>query len=349
MHSLTRRLAMFVLASAGLAAVQAADAGAANNTLIVTASNTTANRLLVFHADGRFVRDIPTRGQGGVSGNAGGIAQSRERLAVVNFGSRNVSIFVKDLQHATLHLEYVLATEGSPVSVSFGHEHLYVLTTTGVESHRADASGVSGSADGIAPLLIGDGSAAQVGVLPTQVIVTEKTGDIETIKLSQSGAVYGSARLVASGLNAPFGLATRGNSAYVTIAHANLVSLVRNNSVLTTVGSGQQVAPCWVALGGPFLFSANTASKSVSRFAVYGQVIALDKQVVAQFSGGPTDIAYAHGLAAVVDAAPTGSHLSVFKVNQDGNFALVKAANIASLVTNGVAVLSPDATDDFSE
>ncbi|GAA0703535.1 hypothetical protein GCM10009429_34270 [Dyella marensis] len=71
-------------------------------------------------------------------------------------------------------------------------------------------------------------------------------------------------------VNAPFGLATRGKDAYVTIAHANEISLVRDDSVCTVTGSGTQMAPCWVALDRSFLFSANSPSHSVFRYTVHG-------------------------------------------------------------------------------
>jgi hypothetical protein len=343
----TRGLRTVMLALAGLAIARGAQAGSNDDALIVTASNTAANQLLVYRPDGTLLMQIPTHGQGGVTGNAGGIAQNRERLAVVNFGSGSVSVFTKDPEHACVHLESVIPTDGSPVSVAFGHEHLYVLSTTSIESHPASFFGVRAKTDGVSHLLLGDGSAAQVGVLPHQVIVTEKTGVIETINLNDNDAVCGSPTQVAANLNAPFGLATRGNDAYVTIAHANLMSLVRSDAILTEVGSGQQLAPCWLALDGPFLFSANTASQSVSRFAVYGQVITLDAQVVAKFNGNPTDISYRAGLAAVVDANTTASHLSVFEVDEDGNFNLKSAATIAGVATNGAAVIEPDAAQDY--
>jgi hypothetical protein len=347
MLSQTAGLRTALLAVTGLAIAQGAQARSGDDALVVTASNAISNQLIVYRADGTLIGRIPTQGQGGVSGNAGGIAQNRERLAVVNFASKDVSIFTKDVEHATLHLESVIPTNGSPVSVAFGHEHLYVLTTTSIESHPASFFGVRAHADGVARLAIGDGSVAQVGVLPTQLVMTEKTGDIETINLDDTEAVYGSVTVVATGLNAPFGLATRGNDAYVTIAHSNLMSLVRNDAILTEVGSGQQVAPCWLALDGPFLFAANTASLTMSRYAVYGQVIALDREVVATFAGNPTDVAYRNGLAAVVDATPSVSHLSIFKVDEDGNLALQNAATIPAITTNGVAILEPAAADDY--
>jgi hypothetical protein len=234
---------------------------------------------LVYSPAGKLLKSIATEGQGGVGGNAGGIAQDHRRLAVVNFGSGTVSVFVKDLDQANLRLESVIPAVASPVSVAFGGDHLYILSTTHVESHsidRNETTGVAASPDGVTGLLHADGSAAQVGKLPGQLIITEKSNVIESVNLNESGAVHGSARLVANipaNVNAPFGLTTRGNDAYVTIAHANEVSLVRHDEVVTVTGSGTQSAPCWLALDGPYLYSSNSPSETVSRYLVYGDVI----------------------------------------------------------------------------
>jgi len=109
--------------------------------------------------------------------------------------------------------------------------------------------------------------------------------------------------------------------------------------VLAVTPSVTQHAPCWVALDGPFLFSANSPSKSVSRYAVYGQKIVQDAPVVAQFTGGPTDIAYRDGYAAVVDAAGGASRVSIFRVDEDGNFTLSGVAALGNTPTNGVAIV----------
>lgn len=68
-------------------------------------------------------------------------------------------------------------------------------------------------------------------------------------------------------------------------------------------GSGTQPAPCWLALGGPFVFSSNAPRASVSRDAAYGQRIVQDAAVAAQLIGAPTKIACRAGLAAVTDGA----------------------------------------------
>jgi hypothetical protein len=294
---------------------------------------------LIYDSEAGLIQTIATHGQGGVAGNAGGIAVHEQRLAVVNYGSGNVTIFVRDEDRGAFHVEELLPTLASPVSVAFGDDHLYVLSTTHVESHAIGSSGVDPVADGSAALLKADGSAAQVGVIDGQLILTEKSNAIETVNLDWRGAISGTATLVANipaNVNAPFGLATRGNEAYVTIAHANEISLVRDDTVLTVTGSGTQSAPCWVTLDGPFLFSANSPSKSVSRYAVYGRHLVQDAAVIAKFDGNPTDIAYAHGLAAVVDSNGTVSHVSIFKVDEDGNFTL---RGLATLPTaNGIAV-----------
>ena len=309
--------------------------------VIVTMSNTANNKLLVYTTDGTLAAWAWTEGQGGVSGNAGGVAVSGDDVAVVNFNSATVSIFDRD-SDSRFHLQQVIPTSGSPVSVAFSNNHLYVLTTTHVESHARTPFGIRNNADGVSRLFLADGSAAQVGVLDDQLIVSEKDNAIETIPLWGNGAVSGPAKLtmhIPANVNAPFGLVTRGNNAYVTIAHADEIALIRNNDVLTITPSVTQHAPCWVALDGPFLFSANSPSKSVSRYAVYGQKIVQDAAVVAQFTGSPTDIAANGNLAAVIDADGTNSRVSIFNVDEDGNLTLKGTATLAGTATNGVAIV----------
>jgi hypothetical protein len=313
-----------------------------NQTLVVTASNTAANNLLVYDASGRLIQTVATDGKGGASGNAGGIAVSGNRLAVVNFGSQSVTIFERT--RSGFRLRQVVPTSSGPLSVAFGHHHLYVLDADVVESHQVFDSGVGPGADGVAPLVKADGSSAQVGVLENQLIISEKSNAIETVNLNAAGAVNGAAALVGnipSNVNTPFGLATRGNEAYVTIAHADEISLVRNDAILTITGSGTQHAPCWLALDGPFLFSSNSPSMSVSRYVVYGQKINQDEAVAATFNGNPTDIAYREGFVAVIDGAGAVSHISIFKVDGDGNLTLNGAGTINS-AANGVAVVGDE-------
>jgi hypothetical protein len=328
-----------------IAAATAVQADTDQNALVVTASNTAQNQLLVYNAGGQLIQTVSTQGKGGASGNAGGIEAKDDMIAVVNFGSQSVAIFER--MEDGFRMRQLVPTVSSPVSVAFGGDHLYILGTTQVESHRVDGSNVSSNPDGMAPLLKADGSSAQVGVVQNQLIITEKSNMIETVNLGPDGAVSGAptpVQNIPSNVNTPFGLVTRGNDAYVTIAHANEISLVRDGMVLTVTGSGTQQSPCWLALVGPFLFSSNSPSMSVSRYAVYGQKIVQDAAVAAQLNGDPTDIASGGGLVAVIDGSGALSHLSVFSVDEDGNLTLLNGATINS-AANGVAVVrSKDGT-----
>lgn len=326
-----------------LAVLCAATLTATAQTVVVTASNTSPNNLLVYNTAGQLLDTIPTGGNGGVSGNAGGIALAGNRLAVVNFASQDVSVFARS--DAGYHLQQVIPAASSPVSVAFGHRHLYILGITTVESHPISEAGISDGTDGASTLLKADGSAAQVGVLENQLIVSEKSNVIETFALSRGGAVSGAPTLVSnipSNVNAPFGLVTRDNQAYVTIAHANEISLVRHDAVVTVTGSGTQNAPCWLALDGPWLFSANSPSMSVSRYLVYGNNIVQVQAVAASFHGAPTDIAYSSGWFAAIDGAGTVSHLSVYRVDWEGKLILQSFATINTPAADGVAIDTGD-------
>jgi hypothetical protein len=311
-------------------------------TLVVTASNAASNQLLVYNTAGKVLQSVTTGGQGGASGNSGGIASWRGRLAVVNFGSQNVAIF--DRTDDGFQLKQLISTASSPLSVAFGHGHLYVLGTATIESHQVFEYGVNASPDGMAGLVIADGSAAQVGVLESQLIITEKSNAIESVNLNGRGSVVGAPSPVANipvNVNAPFGLVTRDNDAYVTIAHADEISLVRNDTVVTVTPSGTQHAPCWLALDGPYLYSSNTSSKTISRYLVYGKQIIQQAAVAATVNGSPTDIAHLGGFVAVIDGAGALSHLSVFRVDGDGNLGL-RAVSTINSAANGVAIVRDD-------
>src|SRR5712672_3183409 len=86
-----------------------------DSTLVVTSSNAPANELLVYDTTGALVQVVSTQGQGGVGGNAGGIATQKRTVAVVNFGSQSVSIF--GLDDNGFALRQLVSTASPPVSV----------------------------------------------------------------------------------------------------------------------------------------------------------------------------------------------------------------------------------------
>jgi len=165
-----------------------------SQTLVVTASNAATNQLLVYNSADKLIRTLATGGKGGASGNAGGIAAYKDLVAVVNFGSKTVSIFKHSRD--SFVLKDTIPTSSSPLSVAFGHDHLYILGATTVESHQISDGWVSSSSDGEAALLHADGTAAQVGVLDHELILTEKSNAIEAVPLGRDQAVAGEATLV---------------------------------------------------------------------------------------------------------------------------------------------------------
>ncbi|MGD1090392.1 MAG: hypothetical protein ABSB35_00215 [Bryobacteraceae bacterium] len=87
------------------------------------------------------------------------MAVSGELAAVINCSSFTVTIFQRE-GNAMQPIQ-TLKTTSQPVSVTFGHDHLVVLSTNMAESFNAYRNTV-GSNDGITQLLIGDGSSAQI-------------------------------------------------------------------------------------------------------------------------------------------------------------------------------------------
>ena len=128
--------------------VIAAQAATAPAPLVVTASNAQQNQLLVYDAGAHLLQTLSTQGQGGVSGNAGGVTANGGSVAVVNFGSQSVAMFAP--KNRGLELKQLIPTLSSPVSVAFGANHLYILGTATVESHRINGSEVSAHVDGSA-------------------------------------------------------------------------------------------------------------------------------------------------------------------------------------------------------
>lgn len=340
----------FLLASLLVPLLGAATAVQAADPFVVTASNATANQLLVFSPSGKLLQTLSTSGAGGATGNAGGVQTSNGLVAVVNFGSRSVSIF--HVAHSGLSLAQVVPTVANPVSVAFSDSHLYILGATQVESHAIFGDFVNTSPDGISTLLVADGSAAQVGVLTNQIIVSEKSNVIEMFDLLKDGAVSGNPTLVAgipsdAGIavngNEPFGMVTSGKDAYVTIAHLNQVALVRKDAIVNS-GFTTQTAPCWATLAGSFLFTSNTASQNLSRFVVHGRNVVLDAAVASpqNFAGNVTDNASGSGLVAAIDGSGgfTGtSHLTIFDMDEDGDLTNAGISGAIPGAINGVAIV----------
>jgi len=342
-----------------LAAVPVLGAGLASaappegrTALFLTATNGATNYLAIINTQSQEVNYIPTGGSGGASQNAGGVAVTGEMAAVVNFGSKSVTIFVR--AGNTMQPTQMIKTVAAPVSVTFGHGHLAVLETTIAESFPMFGNTVMSTADGAVPLALADGSAAQIVSYAGGVVYSEKTGSVAELNLSTDGfpGISGPNVVVplppAPNNNTPFGMAARDSNVYVTIAHSDLQALVVDGKIASMAEgptpfmdkSGNIThAPCWNTLSGQFLFSSDSPGKQILRYLVSDANIFFDKAGVATLMGAPTDLAAAGSILAVIDGGDgTNSNASVFDISSEGELALRFTVKIPSPI-NGAAII----------
>ena len=320
--------------------------------LLLTITNGSANFLAVVNTRTKEMNFVPTGGAGGAGGNAGGVAVAGKLAAAVNFGSSNVTVFVR--RGDGMEPTQVIKTMSQPVSVAFGHDHLVVLGLTTAESFPVYGETVAKDNDGAVQLLRGDKSAAQIVTFDGGAFYSEKSGGLAELNLDTNGTpgLSGPNRPVllpaAPNNDTPFGMAARGANVYVTIAHSNLQALVVNGQITETAagptpfkdGSGNIIhAPCWNALSGHFLYSADSPGKQLYRYLVSDANIFFDKAGVAKLGGAPTDLDVHDGLLGVIDGGDgVTSNASLFAIDGEGELALLFAVKIAGPI-NGAAII----------
>jgi hypothetical protein len=182
-----------------------------------------------------------------------------------------------------------------------------------------------------------------------RLLVTLKTdpdpGTVDIVPLHH-GAVTGAAPAAVSapaGTLTPFGFSVyRDGTAIITLAHSNQDGLFRNGAFTAVIAAGQN-APCWTTRVGKYVFTANTASRTLSRLIGTGAHIFVDDPVAASIPGGaPADIAAAGGVLGVIDHGAGQSHLSLFTVNRLGELTpRGTAITLGVANANGVAIVTP--------
>jgi len=342
-----------VAASTALAADEAQARQPRNqDPLFLTATNGSPNFLAVVNTRTKQTDYVPTGGNGGAGGNAGGVAVEGRLAAVVNFGSTNVTVFVR--RGNGMQAVQTIKTASQPVSVAFGHNHLVVLGLTTAESFPLHGNSVAADSDGVVQLAKGDKSAAQIVSYDGGVIYSEKSGGIAELNLSTNGAagISGPNRPIllpnAPNNDTPFGMIARGANAYVTIAHSDLETLIVNGQIASSAAgptpykdaSGNFLhAPCWNALSGQFLFSSDSPGKQLLRYLVSDTSVFFDKAAVAKLSGSPTDLAVQDNLLGVIDGGDGAvSNVSLFDIDSEGELTLRFAVKIAGPI-NGAAIM----------
>jgi len=349
--------AVLLLSAAGVATAQAEPPGL--TLAVVMTNDPNANQIKVYDTKtGALLQTLSTHGKGGAGGNARGVKQYQgELFAAVNNGSSSVAVFRRDRDH--LKFEKVVGTTSQPVSVDFGNDHMYVAGATTVDSfviHDERVDGLDGTtglvlADGGTPP---DGSTAQVGVIDDrQLLVTLKAdpdpGTVDVVAL-KDGSITGAIPTAVSapdGTLTPFGFSVYPDgTALITLAHSSQNGLFRDGAFVAVADAGQ-VANCWTSRVGKYVFTANTASRTLSRVIGTGSHIFVDSAVAANIpTGNPLDIDATEGLLAAIDHGAGQSHLTLFTFNAFGELAAAGSViNLGVPDANGVAVMAPPDRD----
>lgn len=320
--------------------------------LFLTATNGSANYLAVVNTRTGELNYVATGGAGNASGNAGGVAVSDRMAAVVNFGSSTVTVFVR--RGDTMSPVQTIKLASQPVSVTFGHDHLVVLGLTTAESFAVNGNNVASTADGTVSLTRSDKSAAQILAFEDGVVYSEKSGSVALLDLATNGVGSGltgpnrNVELPASPNNdTPFGMVARGRNVYLTIAHSDRQVLINNGKVSSIATSGQPYkdsagnflhAPCWNALWGHFLYSADSPGHQLIRYLVSNSNIFYDKPGVARFGGAPTDLTVDGNILGVIDGGNGNSTVSLFDIDSEGELTLRFAVPVSAAI-NGAAII----------
>ncbi len=282
------------------------------------------NRLAVFQRDqqGRALAQpyfIPTggKGTGAGLGNQGALALSDDGrfLFAVNPGSDTITVF--DISRGGVERLQVSDSQGTqPISLTTRGNRLFVLNAGGavgfVDSIAGFTIGARGrlhpiprserplSADNTGPAQIGFNREGSV------LVVTEKnTNLITSFTVDAQGNPSAPNAQAAAGTE-PFGFAFTPAGVLVTSeafgGPPNLSAVssyaVDDTGALTVLSasvSTQQPAACWVAItqNGAFAFTANTASATLSGFAIdeSGDLALLDADGATADTGDtPTDV-----------------------------------------------------------
>ena len=320
-------------------------------TLAVVMTNESANQVKVFDTRSQaLLQTMSTQGKGAVSGNARGVRQFNGTLvAVVNHESQTVALFKRNGNQLRFHK--LVTTTSKPVSIDFGNGHMYVANTNTVDSFRMHHDEV-GDLDGTASLRLADGSVplegstAQVGVVSDeQVLVTLKAdpapGTVDVVRL-RDGAVIDVLPVSApAGTLTPFGFSPYPDgTALITLAHSNQDGLFRDGAFVAVVAAGQG-APCWTTRVGKYVFTANAATRTISRLVSTGTNIFIDQPVAAQIqTGGVADLDANSGILGVIDHGNGQSHLSLLAYNKFGELSAIGSTiSVGVPNANGIAIL----------
>jgi hypothetical protein len=309
-----------------------------------TGSGSSPNEIECVDRSGNVTQKVATSGDGGIAtgGNAGALTRKGDKVLVINPASGNATRF--HLDGGQLGKSELLATGGSTVSGALQHG-AYVLTGAAL-FHFPDTSLTFDSSE---PLLIGDGSAAQVIVTSDWAYVSEKSGSLEAFALAPDGSLAGPATQV-SGVKPGVivGMAAAGDVAIVPIAHLasnpskSEIDVVKGLAVIQYEPTAQ-VAACWADADHEKVCIANPGSMSISCGTVEGNGFVGINQVAAADPGeSQFDISLRGGIAGIlVKTSEGGWALRSYSVGFDDQLFFINETPVGAPAANGALVLPP--------
>jgi 6-phosphogluconolactonase len=287
----------------------------------------------------------------------GSLVRSGNLLFAVNAGSNEISVLSIGKKKLTL-VDTVPSGGELPTSLAVRGGLLYVVNVGSgdITGFRIGSGGqltaLAGSTRAISggPSIPMEG-ASQVSFTPNgkALLVTVKMPSvIDVFRVGDDGLTDGPTTVPSSG-GGPFGFAfdrqghlivteTNGGPPNEGSASSYAVAADGTPAVISgMVGSGQ-IATCWVVINGPFAYTTNTASGSISRYRVENDgMLALQQSVAATTGGNPIDMALSPDgefLYTVVDGA---GRISLYRVGDNGNLTSINGVSVPPF-SQGIAV-----------
>ena len=342
--AVSRILAVCALAILVLVPATPASAASATEGSLYTLTNGAAGNAVVAYARSAsglltWSATFPTGGTGTGAGlgSQGAVVTSDNGRWVfaVDAGSNDIAAFAVD--HDGLVLAGRVSSGGTtPISVTTSGDLVYVLNAGSrtIAGFAVTSTGLSPIAGSVRSLL-GSGP-AQIQFSPSgnALVVTNKaTSTLDTFVVDASGAAGAPHSFHSSG-STPFGFAfglrdelvvSEAAGAPAGLSAASSYQLNADGSLTLITGSAAttQAAACWVAVtnNGRWAFTANTASDSISTFAIASDgslTLAIPRAAYAA-AAHTTDMATSHD-SRYLYALDGGTHMiSAFRIGNDGS------------------------------
>ena len=271
-----------------------ATARAGDGTVYMMTNQVAGNQLATFARDAQGLLEFPVLyptggiGTGGGLGSQGSIAidAAGDNLYVVNAGSATISVF--DLTKKTPNLTQVISSGGTfPNSITVSGGLLYVLNAGGSVGGVDAITGFTVAANGtLTALKNSTRSLSGPSVLPAQVsfspdgqwlVVTERNGNFIDVFGVKADGLTTAPTFTPSPVTDTLGFLFTSQGYLVTtqadngaapgtVSSYQILKDGTAQSITNSLGTGTQVAPCWIAITAnqKYMFTINTGSATIT-------------------------------------------------------------------------------------